>query len=227
MKKALLVFCGVVLLTAVGLQVVAALRVEPVVARPALKTLLPTAVAGWTIVDEPIAQTAEMQRAVGELLNFDDALLRSYQRGALRFEVYAAYWKPGKMSERLVAGHTPDVCWVAAGWTPVSRGTPATLDEASADAWLPSGGQYRVFKDTRGAERRVVFWHVAGARRIDYGQGVPPWWTVFSDLTQRGFGRRSSQYFIRVSANVPWEELSGDAAFREVMRGVKGLLERE
>jgi hypothetical protein len=223
MKKSLLLFCGVVLATAVVFQVIAAVRVEPEVTPPALKAALPTELAGWTTVDLPIADTAEMQRAVGELLNFDDALLRSYRRGGQQFDVYAAYWRPGKMSERLVAGHSPDVCWVAAGWSLMSWETPVAL--LVSGAWVPAAGQYRVFKDTRGSMRWVVFWHVAGDRRIDYGQGVPPWWTVFSDLVQRGFNQRSSQYFIRVSANVPWEELNGEEGFRDVMRSVKTLLD--
>ncbi len=227
MKKALFIFCAAVLLTALGMQLLAARRVEPARTRTALSASLPANVPGWTVTDLPIAETAEIQRAVGELLNFDDALLRSYRRGGKQFDVYAAYWKPGKMSERLVAGHSPDVCWVAAGWTPVSQETPPPLRQPSMDAWLPEAGQYRVFQDRRGVARWVVFWHVAGDRQIDYGQGVPPWWTVFSDLARRGFNQRSSQHFIRVSANVSWDELAGEEGFREVLSGVGALLDSE
>jgi hypothetical protein len=223
MKKTLFFFAFGVLVAAVIFQIVGASRVEQEKPRPPLKTVLPAELAGWTAVDQPIAETAEMQRAVGELLNYDDAILRSYRRGGQQFDVYAAYWKPGKMSERLVAGHSPDVCWVAAGWSMVTKDAPA--EPLALGSWAPSAGQYRVFRDGRGAMRWVVFWHVAGDRRIDYGQGVPPWWSVFSDLGKRGFGQRSSQYFVRVSANVPWEELNGDEGFRAVLRDLKMLIE--
>jgi hypothetical protein len=223
MKKALFVFCAAVLLAAIGLQLVAAWRVEPERARTALGEAVPASLAGWAVTDLPIAETAEIQRAVGQLLNFDDALLRSYRRGGKQFDVYAAYWKPGKMSERLVAGHSPDVCWVAAGWTEESRGLPGDFATAAARTWLPPGGQYRVFKDRRNVRRWVGFWHVAGDRVIDYGQGVPPWWTVFSDFARRGFSQRSSQHFVRVSANVSWEELAGDESFQSVLRSVGAL----
>ena len=223
MKKTLLVFGGVVLAAAVIFQIKGASRVEPEVQPAPLKTVLPAEIAGWTAIDQPIADTAEMQRAVGELLNYDDAILRSYRRGGQQFDVYAAYWRPGKMSERLVAGHSPDVCWVAAGWSMIAKDAPGA--PPALGAWAPAGGQYRVFRDGRGAMRWVVFWHVAGDRRIEYGQGVPPWWAVFSDLRKRGFAQRSSQYFVRVSANVPWEELNGDDGFRAVLRDLKTLLE--
>src|SRR5690606_27133761 len=44
-----------------------------------------------------------------------------YISGPLRLSVYVAYWEPAKMSSRLVAGQTPDVCWVGAGWTCTPR----------------------------------------------------------------------------------------------------------
>ena len=223
--RTVLIFCALVLLTVVGLQVAAVLRVEPALVRPPLAEILPSKLERWRVSDEPIAETAEMKKAVGELLNFDEAVFRVYRRGGRQFDVYAAYWRPGKMSERLVAGHSPDVCWVAAGWKMVSReSAPATI---AGCALLPVGGQYRVFNDTRGVPRWVSFWHLAGGRKVDYGSasGVPPWWTVFSDLAERGLNQRGSQYFVRVSSNVAWSELADDAEFRAVMQGVQRLLE--
>lgn len=71
---------------------------------------------GWTVEYKPIADTPEMKKAVAELLNYDDAVYAVYSNGTRHLAVYIAYWTPGKMSHRLVAGHTPDVCWVNAGW---------------------------------------------------------------------------------------------------------------
>lgn len=85
-----------------------------------VKDLLPPAeiVArdGWKVDYLPIADTPEAKAKVDELLNYDDAVFAVYTRGTEQVAIYLAYWAPGKMSHRLVAGHTPDVCWVGAGW---------------------------------------------------------------------------------------------------------------
>lgn len=58
-----------------------------------------------------------MRKAVGELLNYSQGLHWDYLGpNGQRLSVYLAYWSADKMSSRLVAGHTPDVCWVAGGW---------------------------------------------------------------------------------------------------------------
>jgi hypothetical protein len=222
--RIIVIFCALILSLAVGLQVVGVVRREPEPVRPLLAEILPAHLNTWRVTDEPIAESAEMKKAVGELLNFDEAIYRTYRRGSLQFDVYAAYWRPGKMSERLVAGHSPDVCWVAAGWKLVSREIPSHVH--TKGFVVPPGGQYRLFNDTRGVSRWVSFWHVAGGRHVDYGSqsGVPPWWSVFSDLASRGLDQRGSQYFVRVSTNVPWNELTSDEGFRAVMQSVHRLL---
>jgi len=214
-----------VLLAAVGLQIYSARRSpgEAVSAR-SLKEQFTRELAGWTVEEQPIAETAEMKRAVGELLNFDDAIFLSYRRGGRQFDVYAAYWRPGKMSQRLVAGHTPDVCWVGAGWRKISSGNWNAGTENVA--WSPAGGEFRVFDDPRGARRWVAFWHRAGNRAVSYGDGggPPPWWAVFSDLAENGLDQKKSQYFVRVSANMPWGELTGEAGFNAVMAEIRAVL---
>ena len=237
MKTLLFAAMAAVLVAAAGLQIYAARRgTDEAVPARALKERLLREVAGWTVEEQAIAETAEMKRAVGELLNFDDAILLSYRRGGRQFDVYAAYWKPGKMSQRLVAGHTPDVCWVGAGWRKISAESEAAGSAADAGAsgvagagtraWFPEGGEFRVFDDPGGARRWVAFWHLAGGRAVSYGNGggPPPWWSVFSDLAKHGLDQKKSQYFVRVSANVPWEELAAEPGFAAVMAEIRGVL---
>jgi hypothetical protein len=220
MNRVLIICLSLVLVAAAGLQLSAAFR-KSAVASPKvpLAETLPGALGDWTVKDKSIAETEEMKRAVGELLNFDDAVFRSYRRGTLEFDVYVAYWRPGKMSHRLVAGHTPDVCWVQSGWT---------LQQAVNDRVLKSGpgmlapAQYRVFKDTRGTPREVVFWHVSGTRLIAYdGTGTPPWWAVFSDLARYGLNQRESQYFIRISSPQPLEQIWREPALHDVLKTLR------
>lgn len=222
--RLLIVACGSVLLIAVGLQVAAALVRDTEEPRRPLGDELSVETPHWAVTEQPITESPEMAKAVGELLNFDDAVFRIYRKGTQHFDVYAAYWRPGKMSERLVGGHTPDVCWVAAGWTRISQ-EPPRLDVV-ASAGFPAHGQYRVFKDPRGSFRWVVFWHKTGEAFVDYDPdgGVPPWWAVFADLSGHGLKPRGSQYFVRISSNVPWEDLTSDSEFRAVTDAVREML---
>ena len=71
---------------------------------------------GWNTQVLPIANTIEERRAVKELLNYDDAVYVVYSKGGETVSVYIAYWQPGKMSYRLIAGHAPDICWINSGW---------------------------------------------------------------------------------------------------------------
>jgi hypothetical protein len=113
---------GAVLIVAVALVVIGATRPRERTFIGTLKELLPQAedVPGWAVAYYPVAETAEMQNATAELLNYDNAIYAIYTRGEMRVSVYAAYWLPGKMSSRLIAGHTPDVCWVGRGWRPLT-----------------------------------------------------------------------------------------------------------
>lgn len=124
-----------------------------------VKDLLPTPeeVPGWTVQYLPIADTPEMQAKVNELLNYDDAVYAVYTKGTERISIYIAYWMPGKMSERLIAAHTPDVCWVGQGWKIVEaksgrsaqRGDGAALGGALERSGRVAGaGALRAATDT-------------------------------------------------------------------------------
>ena len=106
---------------AVGLVVYGSTRPLSPTFHGRLADLLPPAPPGWTRKEQPIADSPEMRQKVDELLSYDDGIFYVYTSGPLRLSVYVAYWQPGKMSARLVAGHTPDVCWVGAGWKCTER----------------------------------------------------------------------------------------------------------
>jgi hypothetical protein len=165
-KKLSLLFAVGLLLAPLGLQF-AARRVDAEkVALPggkALAGILPRTLAGFDAHDEPIAATDEMKRAVGELLNFSDAAYRIYQAPGRRMSVYVAWWEAGRMSPRLVAAHTPDVCWPVVGWTrsPERERNLYRLGVALAqEAFAPA--EMRVFVTSEKPEY-VVFWHRVGS----------------------------------------------------------------
>ena len=223
-----------VLVAAVGLIMVGTRHPRERIFTGTLKDLLPQAaeVPGWTVDYRPVAETAEMKRAVGEILNHDDAIHAIYTRGERRITIYVAYWAPGKMSPRLIAGHTPDVCWVAAGWVSqeakkadlrVERGTGQKVErrELSIEG-KKFGGEYsaggastlamesRVFRSGEKTEH-VVFCHMVGGRPLSLGAGrVSPWYEFLADLVARGLQQREEQFFLRISSNRPLAEFQDE-----------------
>ena len=212
MRLFLLFAIGGVLIIAIGLMLYTALRPLPA---PTLTTpladLLPRQIAGWMVKDQPIADTQEMKKAVGELLNYDDAVFRTYTQGNTSIAVYVAYWKPGKMSPRLVAGHTPDVCWVGNGWTCTARNFSYKVDLPGHSVRPAQAGTYTISGDTQ----HVLFWHLHQGHLVNYDMtGTPPWWAAFADMWHQGLNLRGEQFFIRISSNAPIEAALKTAPMR-------------
>jgi hypothetical protein len=169
-----------------------------------LKSLLPGEISGWTTKDLPIAESAEMRRAIDELLNYDDGVLRVFERHGIIITIYVAYWRPQKMSPRLVEGHTPDVCWPSDGWQSLSQ---SEIQLTAADGRRLPMGRYRTF-GLNAEKQYVVFWHTVDRLPVAYPSiGAPPWWAMLHDLRQFGLHHRGEQMFLRIASNVPIEEI--------------------
>jgi hypothetical protein len=203
MKHLSIWLVGVVFLTALILVFGGVARPTPKPLFGArLQDLVPSngEIAGWERRDEAIAATPEMQRVVREILNFDEGVYVSYWKGGERVSVYLAYWRPGTMAQRPVAGHTPDVCWVGAGWEPLRRERWTHLQSRSGQLVPPAE-----FRSMRASEVReqVLFWHLAGGKvRLSPGAG-PPWYAMFTDTFADGLNQRPEQFFLRISSTRP------------------------
>lgn len=196
-----LIFAVGLLVTAVGLVLCGNSMIPEPSFHGELAKVLPPAPEGWTIVVKEIANTPEMKEAVGELLSYDDGVFVDYTNGTNRLSVYIAYWTPGKMSQRLVAGHTPDVCWVGNGWKKESSETVSGLTVNDGRLLPPAEG--RLFT-IEGRPEYVWFWHVVGPDVKSYAAGfTPPWYVSFIDLWEKGLLQRQEQFFIRLSSAVP------------------------
>ena len=115
------------------------------------------------------------------------------------------------MSPRLVASHTPDVCWVGNGRVCQSAGI-ADLEVANGQRLRV---KTRVFADPVGAPQHVVFCHVVGGLPRDYSKfGEPPWYAFLSELRRGGLNLREEQLFFRISSNHPLETFSDAAPVR-------------
>ena len=170
---------------------------------PNLYALLPVAAPGWQVETTP------------DLYQFQDVLqtehlaqrtyLRASPTGPIQVTLYAAYWRPGQASVSLVASHTPDACWPGSGWTmePLSPATPPP-PRTIAGRPLPAP-EYRFFKSTN-FPQHVWFWHLFDGRPIAYRDPYSA--TELLRIAWRyGFRRDGDQLFVRVSANVPWDQI--------------------
>lgn len=199
-RKTLLFALGSALVFAVALVIYGENRPLERTFHGSVKDLLPTeaGMPGWKVEYLPIADTPEMQAKVSEILNYDDAVYAVYTKGSERISIYIAYWTPGKMSHRLVAGHTPDVCWVKAGWSVLDRGDSPTVRSAKASQILP--GEWRVMA-LRGSKEEVLFWHIVGGKPKSYSTNWrPAWHAALRDVVFSGFQQREEQFFVRLSS---------------------------
>ena len=207
-----LIFTAGVLLAGVAAVVVQ--RETPAgVSIEAFNELLPRAheLPGWSASQRPVAATEEMKQAVAELLNYDAGGFVTYTNGDREISIYAAYWIPGKMSPRLVATHTPDVCWIGNGWVCQSAGI-ADLEVANGQRFRV---KTRVFAAPVGAPQHLMFCHLVGGLPRDYGQfGRPAWYAFLSELRWGGLNLREEQLFFRISSNHPFETFSDAAPVR-------------
>lgn len=182
-----------------------------------LAELLPGTVSGWETADEAVADTEEMKRAVAEMLNYDEAILRTYRQKDRTVSVYIAYWRPARFHPRLVAQHTPDVCWTGAGWR-MSDAAQLIVPLGFGGQTVP--GESRVFE--QGGQRlKVAYWHLVGGRvyHSANSQGVTFVRNLFDDLRR---GQRE-QYFIRVSHNWPAGQVPDEPLFAEIWRATGSL----
>lgn len=224
LKRPALLLPLLVLLAAVAVQFAVVFHETPE-PRPAhLNRFVPrVAGGGWRTREVPLGPTEFLQGEVEKILNFDESVHREYARGAVKFAVYAAYWGPGRMPTQLVASHTPDRCWTENGWECLDM----RFKESRSAAGMPlQPAEWRLFRSPVGSETHVLFWLLVDGRIYDFGSrftAVPDpvrWWR---DAIAQHFRGSREQYFVRVTSNVPFEEIWNESGFQEVMRGLAQL----
>jgi hypothetical protein len=194
-------------------------------ARGSLADLLPRDAPGWVTEDVPLAASEVGVDIVKTTLNYDGYVFRRYSQGNKVFDIYIAFWQARKVPVSMVAAHTPDVCWVGAGWVPVASRSGEALQLARG-ATIP--GEWRCFRAPSGQERDVWFWHIG--RRAVYQGNVP----VFAkgghlllrlrDLWSEVCGGVPDQYFVRISTNHRFEAILQEEVCQTVLEAVRRRL---
>lgn len=203
---------GCAIITALGLFFV--LYQRPAVSAPDEvfdpDKLLPPHSEGWRVI------TADDLYQFSDILQTQHLAQRTYlRRGGERTEqitIYIAHWAPGQAPVSMVASHTPDACWPGAGWSAEKIPTPQLALDLAGRALPPA--EYRFF--TRGpAQQHVWFWHIYDGRVINYRDpySVP---ALLEIALRYGFRREGSQYFVRISSNLPWNDLEHEPLLHQL-----------
>lgn len=218
MKKFILVIGISVLLLAVGLRAYFALvpPPEPTLHRE-LSNIFPSELSGWETRDQDIAESPESSARISDFLKFDDSLFRIYQQGDIFVALYIAYWAPGTASYRWAGAHTPDTCWVLAGWSCDKREYAVPFEHADGKFEPAEFGIYS--KD--GNAQKVYFWHLVGGEAFGYKQqGAPTILGALLDIKEYGLDLRQEQFFIRLSSNVDLDTLRSTDGFGRILDGL-------
>jgi hypothetical protein len=108
-------------------------------------------VQGWRFLPEPISAQAQ------EILATTNLFSGTYSnaRGD-RVTVFLGTWDANNPKQMSVVGHTPDVCWVGAGWEPVAGGHPDKLHVAFGTISIPF--EARTFLTPDKHSRELTAW---------------------------------------------------------------------
>jgi hypothetical protein len=114
-------------------------------------------VPGWKFRPEPVAEQAVEILATTNLFNGT-----FYNERGERVTVFVGTWDANNPKQLAVVGHTPDVCWVGAGWQPVTGGHPEKLPLHFGTDTIPFEARTFLTPDRRSRELTVWCTLVSG-----------------------------------------------------------------
>lgn len=126
-------------------------------------------VKGWRFRAEPVAPTAVETLATTNLFNGTF----TSDRGE-RVTAFMGTWDADNKEQMSVVGHTPDVCWVGAGWRPIALDHPDKLPLRLGSEVIPF--EARTFQAPGSGHLELTVWCtlVSGQVFEETGRFVPP-----------------------------------------------------
>jgi hypothetical protein len=178
------------------------------------------AIPGWSVEQLNAAESPEAEAFVRKALRYDDVGYVSYSRGDVRISIFITYWAPGKISWRLGAQHTPDICWVNQGWE-CSAASSTQLRSRKGMSW-PLPVEQRTFH-LAGRVEHVVFTHLLDGEVINDQSGPMTWWRGIYERFLGDFRRRptAEQFFVRISSDRPLEDFASAAPVELLLRALE------
>ncbi len=210
---------GLVLIASLGIFFYLSTRSSDLTekASPNLLQVLPAVTQDWQV------QTSTNLFQFSGVLETENLAERTYRKRRngeeVQVTVYLAFWEAGKSSVSQVAMHTPDACWPGSGWEAQPVATPRDM--------LPLPGhilplaESRVFHN-RGYQQYVWFWHIYDGRPIAYVNPLSPA-ELLRNAWRYGFIRQADQIFVRVSSNLPWDQLKDEPLISDIFSKLKPL----
>ena len=178
---------------------------------PDLSLLLPRHVEGWsTEVNTDVQRfSAQLQTDVLTQVSY----FREYSSGKRgEVTVYVAFWPAETVPVSVVASHTPDACWPGSGWVlqkETVRRVPLRIKDRVID-----DAEERIFMQNEQIQH-VWYWHLYGGRVIHPDDVRSPRHLLVL-AWKYGFRRSGDQTFVRISSNLPWEDLASDPLIDEI-----------
>ncbi|HEY9154419.1 MAG TPA: exosortase/archaeosortase family protein, partial [Opitutaceae bacterium] len=222
-RKFPLAFTNIILLFAVTLWAVfaAKTRSSPSPARAALApdvaSLIPAEAPGWTV------STREDLYQFSSELRTRFLAERSFTRTASGIEqqvtIYIAFWPAGQVPVSLVESHTPDACWPGGGWTEDTKRHRTLALKTETHALPPCEFRSFVLQDY---PQNVWYWHLFDGRVIEpTGANSPR--QLLSLAWHYGFRKDGDQYFVRVSSNLPWEQIADEPLMHDALNHLRRI----
>ena len=115
-----------------------------------------------------------------------------------RLSFFLGEWDPNNKRQMSVVTHTPDVCWVGAGWIPVHLGQPnktlfKLVSESKSKSPIPSSTkeklyflETRVFEHALTHQKELAMWFTVIDRRIINEPNLIDFKTTEDHLASRG-----------------------------------------
>ncbi len=184
---------------------------------PDLAALLPATAVGWRV------ETATDLSQFRGILQTDHLAQRLYthptRQGPAVVIVYLAYWRPGQASVSLVASHTPDACWPGAGWEALP--VPQQRARLAVGSRLLPDAEQRAFRSDAFLQN-VWYWHLYDGHPLLHEDPHSP--RELLRLAWRyGFRREGDQLFVRISSNLPWDQIRHEPFIEQLFARLQPL----
>ena len=234
MRKWLLVSSLTVLGFASALQVYSSttLRHESSLKGKKLADLLPTKATGWTFTESAMGASEAATGRVQDILKYDEAVVRNYEKDGLRVSVYVAYWTPAKVPYSVCGVHSPDSCWVLNGMKREDRRYGVAKQAGPLTLKPFEYGKYSTEKHTT----ETIWWHLVGGEPNRYEDQSAGWvyglagkWErtrlLVRDLGKYGLDGQKEQFFVRLTPEpgTSFEKLWEDPRFQDLLKHLEPI----
>jgi len=216
-----LMITNALLVLTLGTWLLFAVKTRPLPSRahvavaPDINRLIPSSSPGWTVTTRNDLYQFSSELRTRFLA--ERSFTRIVRGAEQQITIYIAFWPAGQVPVSLVEAHTPDACWPGGGWIEDVRRHEHLVLRTSSHT-LPSA-EFRTFR-LQGYPQNVWYWHLFDGQVIEQNGANSPR-QLLSLAWHYGFRKDGDQYFVRISSNLPWEQIANEPVMREAVDHLK------